>query len=197
MTDAPATPTRTRGPWRVWAILGLAVLVIVAAVAGLGGFNDVPEQELQKISLGDVEHGTQVDVEITAVYLSPRAPGRKYDADDGEQYLVVTATLLNTTDTPSTLTSQLVRVLLDGEVSANDDGSFVDPRTGNQVSFLQPGIPLEGAFAWLVSDGVHDGDEVVVGIFDHFRTEDPRYSDGAYTSPQPIARIVTTIGDRA
>lgn len=202
MTDAPATPTRRRGPWRggafrVWAILGVAVLVIVAAVAGLGGFNDVPVEKLPKISLGDVEHGTQVDTTITAVYVTPRAPGQSYEAEEGKQYLVVTATLLNTTNKPSTLTSELVRVLIDGVVSANDDASFVDPRTGNQVGFLQPGIPLEGAFSWLIDDTVENGDDVIVGIFDHFPTDDPRYSDGAFTPPEPIARILTTIGERA
>ena len=196
MTDAATTPVRTRGRWRVWAILGAAVVVVVGGIAALGGFNDVPVASLPKLQLGDTHHGSEVDTVVTSVYLTTRVPGQTYDADEGTQYLVVAATMLNTTDGTSTLTDELVRVLVDGKVSANDgpDRGLVDPRTGSQVSFLQPGIPLDGVFVWEIDDTVKDGDEIIVGLFDHFAVDDPRFSDTAYTTATPTARILTTIG---
>lgn len=173
-----------------------AVLVVIGGVAALGGFNDVPQTALPVLRLGDTHHGNEVDTVITSVYLTTRAPGQVFDADPGTQFLVVAATMLNTTHDTRTLTSDLVRVLLEGEVSGNDDPDrgLIDPRTGSQVGFLQPGIPLEGVFVWEVDDTVKDGDEIIVGLFDRFALDDPRFSDTAYTNPSPTARILTTIG---
>lgn len=178
----------------MWAVLAIAVVVVAVGISALGGFSDVPDEKLPVIELGEVQHGSQVDTTVTSVTLSARAPGQTFDADEGKQYLVVSATLLNTTKTPTTLTSELVRVLIEGEVSANDPGSFVDPRTGNQVGFLQPGIPLDAVFSWEIDDTVAEGDDVIVGVFDHFPIDDPRYSDGAYSPAEPVARILTTVG---
>jgi hypothetical protein len=170
-----------------------ALVVIVGGVAALGGFADVPVEGLPELSLGDTHHGNEVDTVVTAVHLADRVPGRQYDADEGKQYLVVEATALNTSDGPGGLTADLVRVLLEGEVSGNDAGSFVDPRTGNQVGFLQPGIPLDGVFYWEVDDSVRDGDDIIIGLFDRFAVDDPRFSDTAYTTTV-TARILTTVG---
>ena len=195
MTDAPDSPARRRGAWRVWAVVLAALAVAVAAIAGLGGFADVPTSSLPVIALGDTHHGSEVDTTITSVSLTTRAPGQSYEADEGTQYLVVAATLLNTTDDPGSMTSELVRVLLEGEIDPSDDGrGLVDPRTGNQVGFLQPGIPLDAVFWWEVDDTVKDGDDIIVGLFDHFPVDDPRFGDTAYSAPTATARILTTVG---
>lgn len=170
------------------------MVVVVGGIAALGGFNDVPLSSLPKVQLGETHHGSEVDTVITSVYLSKRAPGQQFDADDGQQYLVVAATLLNTTKGTDGPTTALVRVLLDGEVSANDEPyGLTDPRTGNSVGFLQPGIPLKAVFSWLVDDTVKDGDDIIIGLFERFAVDDPRFSDTAYTT-EPTARILTTIG---
>ena len=194
MTDAPATPTRRGGRWRVWAIVVATVIVIVGGIAALGGFNDVPVTSLPKLQLGDIHHGNEVDTVITSVYLTTRAPGQQFDADFGKQYLVVAATMSNTTNAPGGLTNDLVRVLLDGQVSANDPTQgLVDPRTGDFVGFLQPSIPLNAMFSWKVDDSVKNGDDIIIGLFDRFPVDDPRFSDTAY-SATATARILTTIG---
>lgn len=172
------------------------MVVVVGAVAALGGFNDVPVTSLPKVQLGETHHGSEVDTVVTSVYLTTRAPGQTFDAEEGEQYLVVAATLLNTTKGTGGLTYDLIRVLLDGKVSANDQASLVDPRTGNQVGFLQPGIPLDAVFTWTVDDTVKDGDDIIVGLFDRFAVDDPRFGDTAY-STSPTARILTTVGSHA
>jgi hypothetical protein len=195
VTDAPVAPARTRGRWRIWVILAAAAVVVVGGIAALGGFNDVPVASLPELQLGDTHHGNEVDTVVTSVYLTTRAPGQQFDADPGTQYLVVAATMLNTTDSPGGLTTDLVRVLLEGEVSANDDPrGLVDPRTGNQVGFLQPGIPLDAVFSWEVDDSVQVGDDIIIGLFDRFALDDPRFGDTAYSAATPTARILTTIG---
>ena len=195
MTDAAAPQPRTRGRWRVWLISAVAVVVVVGGIAALGGFNDVPVEDLPELSLGDTHHGNEVDTVVTSVYLATRVPGREYEAEEGTQYLLVTATLLNTTEGPAGLTTDLVRVLLDGQISGNDQANaLANPRTGGQVGFLQPGIPVHGVFFWEVDDTVKAGDDIIIGLFDRFPVDDPRFDGTAYTNPTPTARILTTIG---
>ncbi len=195
MTDAAATQPRTRGRWRVWVILAAAAVAIIGGITVLGGFKDVPVETLPELSLGETHHGNEVDTVITSVYLTSRLPGREYDADEGVQYLVVDATLLNTTDTPDTLTSELLRVVLDGQVTRTDDPRGpVDPRTGNAVGFLQPGLPVRTVFWWEVSDTASEGDDLVIGLFERFPVDDPRFDGTAYSAPKVTATIDTTIG---
>lgn len=192
--DAPAVP-RARSPWRVWAIVIAAAAVAAVGIGALGGFNEVPVEDLPVLSLGDTHHGNQVDTVITSVTLAPRIPGQQYDAEEGKQYLLVAATMLNTTKASGTLTVDLVRVLLEGKISGNDQARALrDPRTGEQVGFLQAGLPVSGLFVWEVDDSVKEGDDIIIGLFDQFAVDDPRFGDTAYTSPTPTARIITTIG---
>lgn len=195
MTDAPASPAPRRGAWRVWAGIGVGLLVVIAAIAGLGGFSDVPTSSLPKLQLGDTHHGGELDTVITSVRLTTTAPGRIYQADEGKQYLIVSATLLNTTDHASLFGYDAVRVLLDGQVDPDEDGlGLIDPRTGSLVSFLQPGIPLDGVYTWEVDASVAEGDDIIVGLFDRFAVDDPRFSDTGYTAATATARILTTVG---
>lgn len=196
MTDAPADQTRARGPWRAWVIVVAALAVVVGGIAALGGFNDVPVQGLPDLALGDTHHGNQVDTVVTSVSLATRLPGQKYDVEEGTQYLLVEATLLNTTNGPNTMTTDLIRVLLGDEISANTatDG-LRNVRTGEPILFLQPGLPVDGVFVWEVDDAVTTGDDLIVGLMDRFPLDDPRFSDVSFTAAAPTARIRTAIGE--
>jgi len=72
-------------------------------------------------------------------------------------------------------------------------GGLIDPRSGDLVGFLQPGIPLTAVFSWEVDDSVKNGDDIIIGLFDRFAVDDPRFGDTAYSTTS-TARILTTIG---
>jgi hypothetical protein len=170
------------------------VVAVVGGITALGGFRDVPVKDLPELALGDTHHGNEVDTVITSVFLTTRVPGRAYEADEGTQYLVVTASTLNTKKAAGGLTVDLVRVLIDGKLSANTASEgFIDPRTGANIGFLQPGIPFDAVFYWEVDMSVSTGDELIIGLFDRVARDDPRFSDTAY-STLATARILTTIG---
>lgn len=187
--------TRRRGLW----VLGIVVAAAtaVAAVALLGGFNEVPIEKLPVIELGDVYSGNEVDVQVTGSYLTEQQPGYTFDADEGEQYFVVEVTLLNTQNDTDVLDTGLIRLLLGDEVLPEEEPyGVINGDTGFSMDFLQPGLEMHALYFWLIDDSVDDGDDVVVGIFERHAVEDPRYGEaGAYAS-EPMARIITTIGTR-
>jgi hypothetical protein len=174
------------------------VIVGTVIIAVLGGFNDVPVEKLPLVQPGATHTGGEVDTTVTAIYLTTRAPAQSYDADDGMQYLVVEATLTNRMSSPSILGRDLVRVLLDGVIDPEDEPStgIVDLRTGDQVPFLQPGLPIDVAWSWEIPlDAAAAGDDLIIGYFERFPIQgDPVFGDTAFTRPQPTARTVTTIG---
>lgn len=183
-------------PWWLW--LGAAILAAVTTVTLLGGFSEVPVEKLPVIELGSAQPGNEVTTTITGVYLSDRAVVTGYDLDEGITSLVVTGTLLNTTDRPSSLGRELVRVLVEDVINPDDDEPthVVEMRNGDGISFLQPGLPIEVAWVWEVpTASVAVGDDIIVGVFERYKIDyDPVFGDSAFTSAQPIARIITTIG---
>jgi len=48
-------------------------------------------------------------------------------------------------------------------------------------------------FSWEVDDSVKNGDDIIIGLFDRFAVDDPRFGDTAYSTTS-TARILTTIG---
>jgi len=185
---------RRRGLW----VLGIVVAAAtaVAAVALLGGFNEVPIEKLPVIELGETYEGSEVQTTITGTYLTSIRPGETFEADEGKQFFVVEASLLNTDRDTDVLDTGLLRILLEPDVQPADDPDGVAMDDGRDLDFLQPGLTVNALFFWVVPDTIEDGDEVVVGVFDRHVVEDPRFGDaGAYAS-EPVARVVTTIGPR-
>lgn len=201
MTDEPPAPeadTVVRRQTRRWVGgIGLAIVVAVGAVALLGGFNDVPVEKLPVIELGTAYVGNEVTTTVTGVYLSALSPVKQYAPDDGKQWLVVEATLVNTGTQPSLFSYDDIRVLLEGVIDpAEHPYSLVDLRDGGQVPFLQPGLPVHAAFTWQVhADAVSAGDDIIVGIFERYHVaDDPLFGNTGYTNATPVVRIRTTIG---
>lgn len=187
---------RRRVPAWGWTILAAAVAIGI--VAALGGFRDVPIEKLPSIALGEAHEGSEYRTTVDAVYLSTQLPNTGYAADEGTEYLVVETTVENLTDRAmSTLTRDLIRVLVTGVIEPYGDGSapsVSDPRFGMAVGYLQPGLPLTVLYWWEVKDGaIDDGDEIVVGIFEHrFDSYNPAFDD--YTTTEAVARVITEVG---
>lgn len=186
-----------RIPWWAW-VLAVAVLV-TGLIAALGGFRDVPIEKIPTIELREPHLGGQLTTTVTRIYLSSVQPASGYEPDDGEQYVVVEATVDNTTAEPSIFGRDLLRIVVDGVVEPDvaPDGVYF-ARQGVVLDFLQPGVQADMIFTWPVPEGtVAPGDDAIIGIFEQFQVlDDPVFGDTAYGSPTPTARILTTIEGR-
>jgi hypothetical protein len=192
--ETPDVAARRRVPWWAW-ILG-ALVAITALIAAIGGFADVPEEKLPEVALGEQWIGGEANATVHSAYLSETMPVSGTPADDGEIYLVVDVTAAANGDRPSLFARSLIRVLVGDVVAAETDPDRVlEVRSGTGTDFLQPGLPVEVAYAWSVPiTDLAVGDEVIVGIFDQFGiTGDPLWGDTAFTRPTPVARVLTTI----
>ncbi|MEP6478705.1 MAG: hypothetical protein ABJB03_04895 [Rhodoglobus sp.] len=202
MTAAAPSETRRRFrfPWWAWTLTAIAV--VAGIVALLGGFNAVPIEKLPKIELGEAINGTELRTTIDGVYLADTAPGSGTEAgqdDNGNdlQYLVVDATLENVTHATTSFSYDAVRVLLGDTIAVTDDpDNLLEARSGDSLSSLQPGMPTSVEFLWKVPKAdVSTGEDVILGVFVRNALKgDPVFGDEAFSSPTPIARIVTTIG---
>lgn len=196
MTTVGKTSRRRRLPWWAWTLAALAA--VIAVVSLLGGFRDVPESKLPIIALGEPFEAEDVTTTITSVRLSPNRPGTDLEAETGSQYLLVTAILENDGLVPSSNGRSLVRVVLDGAIGADTEvDSLREVRTNSQLTFLQPGLPVEVEYAWpIAKDAAAPGDSLIVGLLTRYPIPyDPVFGDTALTQPSAVARIVTTIGD--
>ena len=190
----PPAPARRRIPWWAWTIA--VVVAITGLIAAIGGFADVPQQKLPEVALGAEWVGGEANATVHSAYLSETMPGSGTPADDGEVYLVVDVTAAANGDHPSLFARNLIRVLVgDVVVAETAPDRVIELRSGTGTDFLQPGLPVEVAYAWLVPvDDLAVGDEVIVGIFDQFGiTGDPLWGDTAFTRPTPVARVLTTV----
>lgn len=195
VTTVPAAAKRRRPPWWLWLVLGVAALV--GTVAALGGFSDVPVEDLPEIELGQTHEGNETRTTVLGTSLTDTKPGRDFASDD-EQFLVLDAEVVNTTDAPTLLTRDLVRVLIPGSISANDGPDMIDPRNGDLINFLQPGLAMRVQLVWTVDAGtLREHDPVIVGIFERYRAVDDPLFDDSYTAPVPVVRIETEIGATA
>ena len=193
-TDEAAPARARRRTLRpLWVIVSFAA--VVGVIAALGGFADVPVEKLPVIALGEAHQGSDVEATIRGSYLTATQPGQTFEADEGMQYFVVEARLLNTSTGPDVLDRGLVRILLGDVVAPEDEPyGFIDADSGLGLDFLQPGITVNALYFWQVPTTVAAGDELFVGIFDRERiVDDPIFGDTRY-STEPVVRVITTVG---
>jgi len=191
------TPSRVRRvPWWVWTLAVLAT--VVAVVALLGGFTAIPEEKLPKVAIGDAYVGGEVSTVVERVWVSNQQPTNGDFAEDGEQFLIVQTRLENVKNAPSSFGSEVLRIEIDGVVEAATDPDVVlDVLRGQRVTSLGADIPTTVDFIWVIpADSVATGDTVYLGLFDQFRVYgDPIFGDGAFTRPQVVALLETTVDD--
>lgn len=169
---------------------------MIAVIALLGGFRDVPPSSLPRVAIGETYEGAELRVTVEGVTVSDLQPVSQRAADEGEQYLIVTALLENTTTSASYQGSDSVRVRLDGVVSADDEPDrFIELRNAGGVGMLQPGLPVRVAYIWTVStDDVAVGDPVAIALIERFRVSgDPIFGDDAYGARTLVGRIDSTV----
>lgn len=196
MTDVTTSPRRGRSrvPW--WAWVAAALVVVVGAVAAFGGFADATTTLVPRYELNEQFVGNETSVTIESVTLRAAKPDRYATETEGVSYLVVEATLENVLPGPSIFEREVVRVIVDGVIEAEDEPeSVIDVRTKAQVGPLQPGIPMRVAYVWPVdAPGLAVGDDLIVGIFERYEIADDPLFDDARTRPRGAARVLTTIG---
>lgn len=183
---------RRRIPWWAW-VIG-CVVVAVGTVAALGGFSDVPVQKLPTIELGETYSTNEVDVTVLGVELSDGTPFNHY-TEDGKEYVNVEVEVTATTDAPTLIAGDLIRVLLEGVIDVDERPEPDELRNGTYPATLQPGLPMRIGYSWEVDAGsVKVGDPIVIGIFAEYDDPNSAIFDDAKTPPVPVVRIVTEVG---
>ena len=179
-----------------------AVLAVIAVIAAIGGFSDVPDEKLPVVAVDEPYPGNEITTTVSRVYLTPTRPAAPgvtdpLEADEGKQFLIVDATITNTTTAPSYVYDDILRVLIDGVIEPTvEPEAILDERSARPLGLLQPGLQLDAAYLWQVDlDGVAAGDDIIIGILDRVAVaNDPVFGDSAFTRPAPAARILTSIG---
>jgi hypothetical protein len=194
----PATAARTglrRVPWWVWTLLAIAVAV--AVTAALGGFATAPISKVPTIGLGSTFHGQEIDARVLGARLTGTSPtGEKAPA--GHRWLELDLRSENTGDAPVPADAITLRTIvgsLDGTTRAD---RTLTSRDRGGIAELQPGIPTDLALLWKVPTGsVHDGDPIVVGVFESVPATGGAVYRDAYTAPDVKARVAFAVGDAA
>lgn len=193
MTDATTPLPRRRVPWWGWVLAASAL--VIGAIAALGGFADATTTLVPRYELGERFVGNETSVTVESVTLRSTMPDRFATEAENMSYVVVETTLDSELDGPNIFEREVVRVIIEGVIGANDEPeSVLEVRTGAQVGPLQPGIPMRVAYVWAVDTGaITEGDDVIVGIFERYAIADDPLFDDARTRPRGAGRVVTTV----
>lgn len=173
-TPAPETPiwARVAQLFEVvptkWLVTGAAGLAIVSTAA-FGGLSDAPVAELPRIEVGETHHGAQLDITPDRAILVDALPEQYFEPEPGNRLLIVTATVLDTWNTPATTLNNVGAGDNLRALGVVDDAPLgvvllVD---GTTTPELQPGVPAQLGWVWEVrSNAFAAGDSVRVDIYD-------------------------------
>ena len=193
---SPAPSRLRRVPWWVWTLAIIAT--VVAVVALLGGFSSIPEEKLPKVAIGERHTGGELSTVVERAWVSNQQPTTGDFAEEGDQFLIVETRLENVTAAPSAMGTDVLRIEVDGLIEATTEPDVVlDVLRGKRASSLGASVPTTVDFIWVIpADSVATGDTVYMGIFDRFRVYgDPIFGDGAFTRPQVVALLETTVDE--
>jgi hypothetical protein len=193
-TAAPRTGLR-RVPWWAWVLLAIAI--VIAVVAALGGFAPVRVTKVPTIALGGVYRGQQVDSRVLASRLVPAAAnGERPPA--GDTWLELELESTNTTDAPVPIDAISLRTIVGPLDGTTDPKVTMSARDGGFPADLQPGVPARLDLLWAVKQGsVATGDPIYVGVFEAVPDSGPQVVTGGYTLPEVKVRVITAVGRSA
>ena len=202
--ERPSLAARVR-PWRpVIAVGGALVLAGVVAIP-LGGWDTVvlqsrivPEQEA-----GETYVGNRLATSIDAVYLTDVNPDGYTEPEPGETYLVVAATMENTTGEPQIPlgSRNFYAFTVPGVLAlgATIDVTTYDVYLERDVTYLpmlNPGVPDTVLFYFAVpDDAFSDGEEIVIGITDARPEAADIYDGTRWVNPRVVVNVPVTIED--
>lgn len=205
----PAEPSRGTLRERLHGWLPVLVVAAVLAVAGvvaipLGGWDTVQLQSavVPQQEAGVVYGGNRLATSVDEAYLTDENPDGITEPDPGETYLVVVATMENTTDEPQPpLGSRdfyaitVPGVLELGTAIEYDAHAVYLVRDESYFPTLNPGIPDEVLFLFTVPDDLFaPGDELVVGITDADPEPADLYLGTRWVDPHVAVEVPLTIG---
>lgn len=184
-----------RVPWWGWSLAGIAV--VIAIVAGIGGFAETPVTKVPTIALGDVYEGRQIDWSVESIELMSDVPGAVLPDDDSGQFAVATVLLTNHDDAPAPLsTAQLMLLIEDIDYVELADQQVTSRELGLS-SLLQPGVPTEMLYIWAVPATVSADDAAIIGLLEAVPDPDSLYGDGELGEPLAVRRIEVTFDREA
>lgn len=178
---------------RHWILLGGAVLLAITGLFGGLATADKQIRELPVLAVGEEHVGPQFSVAVHDLELMDVAPGYSFEADEGNEYLVVTMTLTNNYVTSTiAITDAIGFEWLDEEYSTADRTVLLSDST--TLAQAHPHLPIEVAMVWQVPrDSIAEGETVPVSIMQASLRTDGDVTFGAYWyDPVPVAHVNVT-----
>jgi hypothetical protein len=188
-----------------WILAGVAALLL-AASALFGGLNDAPAEPIPELALGDVHHGSRIDLEVSRASLIDGFPDLFLEPAEGNRFLVIVGTATNVSTVPvrQTITNGGAPLPATVISPAGIDGientapsSILVFSDATVATDLQPGVPVELAYLWEVpADALHDGDSLVLDFWDEEYDGEARIYFGArYRDPERDGTMTVAVQD--
>lgn len=175
-----------------WWLFVIAA-VVLAASAIFGGLDDATQADPEPpvLSPGQAFVGPQLTTTLHTAELMEVAPGYTLEPEDGFTYLVVMATVTNTSTTSTTAITDLLQLeWLDDETQGEPDRTAL-LSDGTSLPQANPGVPIDVAYIWQVPIGdVEPADTVRVAIRSKTFTLDGDVTYGSYWSDPVVAARV-------
>ena len=178
---------------RHWILLIGAVILAITGLFGGLATADEETAELPVLAAGEEHVGPQFSVAVHDLELMDVAPGYSFEADEGNEYLVVTLTLTNNYVTSTTAITEAIGFdWLDEEYSTADRTVLLSDST--TLVQAHPDIPVDVALVWQIPrDSVADGETVQVSIMQASLRTNGDLTFGAYWyDPVPVAHVDLT-----
>lgn len=175
-----------------FAWVGAAALVVVGVVGLFGGLATAQRhlEEPPVLAVGEEHIGPQFTVQVHDAALMDVAPGFSIEADDGNEYLVVTVTLTNNYIKSATSPDEAIALEWLDEDHINVDRVVV-VSDGTSLAQAHPHLPVDVAVVWQVPRGsIDEGETLRVSIMEAALRTDSELTYGDYWyDPIPVAYV--------
>ncbi|MDH6180619.1 hypothetical protein M2152_000801 [Microbacteriaceae bacterium SG_E_30_P1] len=178
-----------RVPLRWWVIAAVAALLGISAV--FGGLNEAERADdgPEVVSVAEEFVGPELATTVHSVEIDTAVTGRVGEAEEGNTYLAVSATVTNLWKVSSiTFTDLLQLPWLGDDLAKAERVVYADGELGVQVN---PNVPVDVVFIWEIPTELVPEDGIIpVTIMAKSFTEDGDVTYGSYwSSPEPAAVV--------